>query len=384
MEVSGAVMRILFVNGTSHGGSLLSTHALAARLAALGHDIGVLQHRPGRAGPLRLHKRLENLHAKTVRGRSAALAPLTEALVRRPGRRPGPAAAAPGVRGWAAPVTANALAAVRRAMAPEVIVVAGVLRPQWRQIHAELRAAGVPSVLYLREDALLDHLGSTPAPDLLLANSAALAEAARGRGHDAVMIPSVVDVSGALVASSRETVLMVNPLPQYGGERAWRLAERLPEMRFALQVSWPVGSSDLDAARRRATSSSNVEVREFSADRRRVYRDARVVLVPYPIGFPSARPRVVLEAQANGIPAVASDLPGLCEAVGPGGLLVDAGADDEEWAAALGRLDDDRRYRELCRAALAHARRPEVDPEAIAARFVAVLTERFGLAVGPG
>jgi glycosyltransferase involved in cell wall biosynthesis len=78
----------------------------------------------------------------------------------------------------------------------------------------------------------------------------------------------------------------------------------------------------------------------------------------------------VAEAQANGIPVVASRYPGLVEAVGPGGVLVDPDAPDADWIEAVGRLwDDAGHYERLVEAALRHAARPEIDPEVVTSRF---------------
>src|SRR5207244_11535542 len=83
----------------------------------------------------------------------------------------------------------------------------------------------------------------------------------------------------------------------------------------------------------------------------------------------NGRPRVVLEAQANGIPVLASNLPAVVEAVGPGGVTVEAEAPIAEWVDALNRLLEPATYDALTAAALAHAHRPEVDTEQIVTRF---------------
>jgi glycosyltransferase involved in cell wall biosynthesis len=92
----------------------------------------------------------------------------------------------------------------------------------------------------------------------------------------------------------------------------------------------------------------------------------------------------VLEAQANGIPVLATDLPALRETVGPGGILVPADAPITAWVEALGTcFDDPDRYRALVAAARAHATRDEVQPERVVARFEAVLAELVGDGVRP-
>jgi D-inositol-3-phosphate glycosyltransferase len=89
--------------------------------------------------------------------------------------------------------------------------------------------------------------------------------------------------------------------------------------------------------------------------------------------MPEAFGRVVLEAQASGIPCVARDVGGLGEAVGAGGLLLHADASAAEWADAVeALLSDQSRLAELSAAATANAARPELSFEHNIDRFIAL------------
>ena len=64
-----------------------------------------------------------------------------------------------------------------------------------------------------------------------------------------------------------------------------------------------------------------------------------------PSTYPEAWGRVAGEAQASGIPVIASAVGGLPEAVGDGGLLVDPSAGVDAWLEAFALLwDDDDAY----------------------------------------
>ena len=63
----------------------------------------------------------------------------------------------------------------------------------------------------------------------------------------------------------------------------------------------------------------------------------RTVLLLAPSNHPEAFGRVVVEAQASGIPSVARDVGGLGEAVGAGGVLMPPSASAAEWAEGLSR-----------------------------------------------
>ena len=66
---------------------------------------------------------------------------------------------------------------------------------------------------------------------------------------------------------------------------------------------------------------TNLKYSGYQPDMREFYRQVKVLLVPslVPEGFP----RMILEAEANGIPVIAHNLGGIPEALGKGGILID-------------------------------------------------------------
>jgi hypothetical protein len=368
---------VLFVNGTAFGGSLLSTRALCRVLEQAGVPVGVLRRSLAGDRIRAIHKRLENLRARAA---GSSVEGAADRLVRLPGGRASEAGSTADLLEWEAVEPANALGSVIDRFNPDVVVVASVLRPAWRQMQADLRARSIPSVLYLREGTALLHLTrSKVIPDLILANSGPLVADAEAAGFSVEMIPSVIDPDEVVGPTSRERALVINLRPDYGGELAWAIAAICPDIPFAFQESWQDGSEDLQRARLRAQGLPNVEVRGFTTPPREVYRDAKVLLLPYPAEKEHHRPRCVLEAQLNGIPIVASALPGLAEVTGPGGELVPLDATDAQWADVVRQLWTDRsRYERLADAARCHARREGVDAERIAQRFL-----RAVAAIGP-
>jgi GT2 family glycosyltransferase len=221
--------------------------------------------------------------------------------------------------------------------------------------------------LHLREAVAVGHLTISKAiPDVLLANAQSLVDLAAGAGHTAFLVPSVVEVERSAVDSTRRVAMLVNPEPDFGLELVLELAAARPEVAFVLQESRPFGD-ELADLQRRVAALPNVEIR-----RRRplnaVYADVRVLLVPHQSDAHSNRPRVVLEAQHNGIPVVASNLAGLREAVGDGGVLVPLDAPSRQWLEAFDRTWSDTSGI-LAQRARVHAARPEVQPAAVVASF---------------
>jgi glycosyltransferase involved in cell wall biosynthesis len=255
---------------------------------------------------------------------------------------------------------------------PHIVVASSVDRWAWRRINAVCRAAGVPTALYIREEASVEHLGTGSLPSLLVSNTPSLAARMTEQGHECAFVPSVVDLGATATESSRRVVLAINPIPMKGVDVVWDLVARLPQIPFVLQEAWTLSESDADAVRTRAAAHSNVELRRASAPGPQLYGDARVLLAPYLV---DSRPRVVLEAQANGIPVLASDLPSLVDAVGAGGVTLPLDSMDP-WVDTITALwNDGAQYSELAAAARLHAARPEVDPDAVAMEFESLVRQ---------
>jgi glycosyltransferase involved in cell wall biosynthesis len=356
-------MRILFVSGTVTGGAARSTHELAVRLHRRGHDVGVLARRKPacRMNPDR--GAASYLPGLVSRGWSAVRRQAT----RRPtlvDDEPYPV--------WVTRFLERAAPFVLHDFRPHVVVVNSVHRRAWEAIHRATRALCVPLVLYQREHSIVEYLGAWEArPDLLVTNAETHARQALKWRFEPVTIPSVVDLEQCRIDSSRERILFVNPVASRGLDTALRVASLRPDLPFVFQESWPLARRDRRELTRMAAQLGNVEFRRFAADVSSVYRDARVLLAPYD---GDNRPRVVLEAQSNGIPVLATDCAGLREAVGAGGVFVSRSAPIDEWVASLAALwEDHESYDECARRAVQHAQRPDVDPDRLTGRFEEVI-----------
>jgi glycosyltransferase involved in cell wall biosynthesis len=357
-------VRILFVTGTTVGGSGRSQRELAARLAERGNVMLVLAD-PEVGAPLRrwVYEQLSDLRVHWGDRPGHGLIDKIEA---RPGRR-GHETQIDGVPHVLTPVPENAFPHVVDSFCPDVVVGSSIERLTWRKVRAGCAARGVPAVLYVREVAALGHLSSgQSAPDAVVANAASLAGQVEEAGVPCEVFPSVIEVERTRVDSSREVALLVNPIESHGVDMVWSLADRLPEIPFVLQESWPLSESQVRVLEREVASRPNVELRRVEPPGPRLYRDTRVLLAPHQI---DNRPRVIAEVQANGIPVVAADLPGIVEAVGPGGVVVPVD-DVDEWCRSVERLwSDGEAYRRLVDASRGHSERGSISSEAVVGRF---------------
>ena len=363
-------MRILFVSSVAAGGSGVSQRELAQRLAARGHHVEMLAAAGDRDFVRRLYERQVDL---STRLRGNVLRPVLLAAQRPWGQRlrPGSAAEYPT---WVSAVPENGYRRLRRRARPDVVVASSIDRVTWRRLRSQLVADDVPSVLYIREASGLGHLTISQAPPvLLLANAESHAARARAAGFECEVVPSVVELDRSRTDTSRVTALLVNPSDLLGGDRIWPIADARTDIHFVLQESGLLSDRERSVVHALAEARPNVSVRPYTDDPAEVYRDARVLLVPHRV---DNRPRVILEAQANGIPVIASAYPGLAESIGPGGVIVEDADNPAAWTRVLSSVwDDPTRYENLVDAARTHAHRSEVDPVRIVERFEQLLTQ---------
>lgn len=242
------------------------------------------------------------------------------------------------------------------------IVVARLMSPRaLREVGEVCRELDVPWGLHVAEDLAIECLRqSGTAPSVVIATARFHVDRLDALGYVSAYVPRILDLAPTRVESTREVVLQINPSPELGGELFWQIAQELPDYRFVLLESWRLPAVEAEALERRAASAANVEFRRFEPERSKIYRDARVLLAPHQV---DNNPRVAVEAQANGIPVVGSDLAGLREVIGGGGTLVAVDAPASVWANAIRDLVDDQQlYERVVGAALAHAEMADCQP----------------------
>ncbi len=344
-------MRILFATNHTYppdrvGGAQSSTHDLCTLLAEQGHDVAVLATAaPGRNGVSRFQFSMDTTMGYPV------------------------------YRVGEPPRCAHEL---RHAFDPGV----AVIQPGFPLLLATaFLEAGVPSVVYLRDARFVELGGEVrPHPRLsYLACSRFIADTYLERfGIEAPVVPPLVRPDRYRVERAGSRVLFINPHPFKGVETALRLAERRPDIPFLFVECWEMPAAVRTVSRERAARAGNVEWRAPVLDMRPIYGEARVLLVPS-LSSPEweeAWARSVTEAQVSGIPVLATRGGGLPESVGPGGILVEPDANGA-WEDALARVwDDPNEHAALSQAALRHAARPEIQPEALAARVLDLLASR--------
>jgi glycosyltransferase involved in cell wall biosynthesis len=124
------------------------------------------------------------------------------------------------------------------------------------------------------------------------------------------------------------TLTMINPVAHKGASLVATLIRSLREYPFLLVPGWQPIEVETEGM-------SNVTVlsRQTPATMRQIYAQTKILLVPSQ--YEETFGRVAVEALINGIPVIASNVGGLPEAVGPGGIVIAAYAHLPSWRQAI-------------------------------------------------
>lgn len=357
-------MKILFVNThyympQSHGGMANTLHQLCQSFASRGHDVAVLSGFRKATDLLSVRCRIEMAFRKRLGG------PIASCDTR---------LSYPVWRSW---IPQDALEGVVDKEQPNIIVVmGGAIVPVVRAA----RRTGLPTVIQVHDVEENWHQGDfREVSDLpLIANSHFTANIYKTRYEaDAQVIYPYIPLSQYKVTSNGLNVVFVNPILRKGLRKAHAVAKLCPHIRFTFVGNLPEVDEHGGPLHPEQFALPNVDFQPFYSDMRDVYRDCRILFVPSQ--WDEAYGRVVNEAQISGIPVLASTRGGIPEAVGGGGLLLDANAASEVWAEALNRMNSDVvLYEKLSKAAVASAERPELDSDSQIKAHEAILRNAIG------
>jgi glycosyltransferase involved in cell wall biosynthesis len=266
---------------------------------------------------------------------------------------------------------------------PDVVIVQGYRA--WN-LAAVVVAQGVPVVLRHIDkagvDLLAEALGSEPDVAALLANPLftmtcnshfTAAEARRKFGWTPpVTYPPIRATNAHLRSSDARFVTFVNPVPAKGLSVALRVAALLAERDFLFIDGWFTTRLERQSLQRELSTLPNVTWRHKSVGLDDVFRSSALLLMPSQVE--EAFGRVIIEAGHSGVPALASCIGGIPEAIGKSGVLLEPTDPPERWASVIsGALSDPACYARLCAAAVANASRDEFAPRAVAVRLLDVL-----------
>lgn len=197
-------------------------------------------------------------------------------------------------------------------------------------------------VLFVRDVEEVSRWGAGSIPDgvRLMANSHFVASRIWERiGHRAEVIEPQFDFPADRPVADGDHITFINPVRQKGLDLACEIARLLPHRLFRFVEGWKLADNQHAALTALLGGLPNVEFVRWRRDVEQHYLMSRALLVPsqWEEGFG----RVAVEANAYGVPVLASDIGGLPEAMGAGGCLIDPKADATVWANALEAIVSD-------------------------------------------
>ena len=200
-------------------------------------------------------------------------------------------------------------------------------------------AAGVPSVHRVFGVGAYNFPALSPSTRALAVSPVA-AEACREHyGFLPDYIYSRVDFEQCRVQNwEPEYVTFLNPREKKGLYLFCEIVHLLPKIPFLVIEGWGGGYDDNEEEQRALAflkSAPNVQLRPGTHDLRPVYAKTKILVVPSK--WLETFGRVVLEAQLNGIPVVASDRGNLPATTGKGGYILPYGS-PELWANTIREL----------------------------------------------
>jgi glycosyltransferase involved in cell wall biosynthesis len=257
---------------------------------------------------------------------------------------------------------------------PDVVVIAG---GRFASIARKIRHINMPIVVQVHdvEEEWIDGRYSDISGYHIISNSHFTANfLSDNHGISSDVIYPVIDYNRYKVASSLETVAFINPYLRKGVDIAIKIAQLCPDIRFTFAGRLPEFEEGYEARKHDLLALENVDMLGVQEDMRNVYGRAKFILAPS--RWDEAFGRVACEAAVNGLPTVGSNVGGLPEAIGGGGMLVDPSAGISDWVHAVRTLwDDDTAYAVFRKAAFESARRPSLDNLQQVAAHEAVLAK---------
>ncbi|WP_052402919.1 glycosyltransferase family 4 protein [Methanococcoides methylutens] len=165
-----------------------------------------------------------------------------------------------------------------------------------------------------------------------------------------VMYPSIDMSKYESDKQSKKYITMIKPTKIKGLDIFLKIAKSIPEKEFLA-----VGAGKRLLCTKTINNIHNVNSLGWTKNMDEVYSNTRILLAP--VIWPEPFGRTIIEAGINGIPSIASNLGGLPEAVGEGGILIDDVYDIDQWVEAIYSLDDSSVYDELSKKAELHAQK---------------------------
>ena len=172
--------------------------------------------------------------------------------------------------------------------------------------------------------------------------------------------------------SNGKFVTFINPIEFKGVEKAMEIAGLCEDIPFLFQEGWQIKKDDLYHLKQQLLLLPNVTFTRQTRHIEKVYKQTRILIAPNK--GEEAWGRVITEAQCSGIPVLASNVGGLPESVGNGGMLFDVDSTANEWAAKIKELyHSDSLYQEWSKKAYDNAHGLKLSSDFLAEKLLSFI-----------
>jgi len=127
-------------------------------------------------------------------------------------------------------------------------------------------------------------------------------------------------------------VTFINPVPVKGVSTFLQIVRQMPDIQFLCVEGWPVS----DAVKNVINQLPNLVFLPKQSTLASIFHRTKLLLVPSI--WEEAFGRVILEAQACGVPVIASQRGGIPEAVGQGGILISDYQNPKKWIEEIRKV----------------------------------------------
>ncbi len=180
-----------------------------------------------------------------------------------------------------------------------------------------------------------------------------------------IEIENYIIIDNTFKPIKNKLIFMFNPLKRKGGLILKEISKRLPEQKFGTVYGWSSLKENKNSKYfsseyiERITESegckfdgslpdyisfrdcNNIKIFKPEDDPKKIYEKIKILIIPSQ--WEEAFGRVSIEAMANGIPVIASNIAGLKDAVGEGGILLEKD-DIKSWIEEIKKLNKENKY----------------------------------------
>jgi len=199
----------------------------------------------------------------------------------------------------------------------------------------------INSIVYLNDHKDIDAFKEINNPSLrYFARTAFIAGKLKQASNiDAEVWPSIVNLDNYKTTISPHFVTFVNPIDRRGIENFLEVAAMLPHIPFMVCESHSISPADWEVLNLKVKNLSNVVLKRRTLNfRDEVLSVTKIMFVPTQWGNGS---RSTIEAQACGIPSIASSAAGLKDIIGLAGIVLNPDTSAQSWSKEIEQLYKD-------------------------------------------